>query len=413
MKKGSTAFQIFTNQKVIYIGLISYSLYLWHWGILAISRWTFGIYWWTIPIQIILILALSIFSHKFIETPFRENKISIKTLTKFVLIVIFSVSSIILTLEKYLYSFLYLGNSGDIYKRNIVKTGINNKHCDFRGERIFKADYYPKECNFGKKDFDKNDNSERKQNLYFLGSSHAGTLAALIGEISKKTNSNIFSLYVGGTFFPALEYNLFPTKEFREFPQKYNISQENIEKFVNSNSNKGDLVVVVNHLELFGKAPSPIPMDNDEMSKKYFVNLNQFTKKMEQRGINVILFGPMPYFVDLVKAGVVDTSNCSKEWFRSNLKNCFFSESRLALLRSNEKLNYLSKDWDIKNSNGFLFEPFKHLCKSNQDTCRNDLEGNIFMFDQDHLNTYGGKILNNPFFEFLLLNNLLKTNLQY
>ena len=34
------------------------------------------------------------------------------------------------------------------------------------------------------------------------------------------------------------------------------------------------------------------------------------------------------------------------------------------------------------------------------------------MFDQDHLNTYGGKILNYPFFEFLLLNNLLKTNPQ-
>ena len=133
---------------------------------------------------------------------------------------------------------------------------------------------------------------------------------------------------------------------------------------------------------------------------------------MEEKGINIVLFGPMPYFADLVKAGVADTSKCSKEWFRSNLQNCFFSESRLALLKSNEKLNYLSKDWEIENSNAFLFEPFKHLCKSNQDTCRNDLEGNIFMFDQDHLNTYGGKILSNPFFEFLLLNNLLKTNVQ-
>ena len=30
LKKGCTAFQLFTTQKVVYIGLISYSLYLWH-----------------------------------------------------------------------------------------------------------------------------------------------------------------------------------------------------------------------------------------------------------------------------------------------------------------------------------------------------------------------------------------------
>ena len=40
LKKRTTAYKIFTNPKVVYIGLISYSLYLWHWGVLSISRWT-------------------------------------------------------------------------------------------------------------------------------------------------------------------------------------------------------------------------------------------------------------------------------------------------------------------------------------------------------------------------------------
>ena len=49
LKKQTIAFTFFTHPRVVYIGLISYSLYLWHWGILAISHWTIGVHWWSLP----------------------------------------------------------------------------------------------------------------------------------------------------------------------------------------------------------------------------------------------------------------------------------------------------------------------------------------------------------------------------
>ena len=65
-----------TNNLILKIGLMSYSLYLWHWGVLSISRWTVGVNWWTTPIQIFLIFSLSIFSYYIIEKPLRNIKLS-------------------------------------------------------------------------------------------------------------------------------------------------------------------------------------------------------------------------------------------------------------------------------------------------------------------------------------------------
>jgi len=71
LKKGTAAYKIFTNSNVVYIGMISYSLYLWHWGLLSISRWTIGIHWWSVPFQVALMLCMAVASYRWIETPLR------------------------------------------------------------------------------------------------------------------------------------------------------------------------------------------------------------------------------------------------------------------------------------------------------------------------------------------------------
>ena len=46
--KDDYIYKLLTNSQLKILGLISYSLYLWHWGILSLSRWTIGITLWTI-----------------------------------------------------------------------------------------------------------------------------------------------------------------------------------------------------------------------------------------------------------------------------------------------------------------------------------------------------------------------------
>ena len=72
LKNGTTAYNLFTLDNVVYIGLISYSLYLWHWAVLSISRWTIGIHWWSTPFQIAVMFGLAVSSYQWIETPFRK-----------------------------------------------------------------------------------------------------------------------------------------------------------------------------------------------------------------------------------------------------------------------------------------------------------------------------------------------------
>ena len=68
----TTTYHLFTHPKATYIGRLSYSLYLWHWSVLSISRWTIGIHWWTIPFQTLLIILLAAVSYHYIETPLRH-----------------------------------------------------------------------------------------------------------------------------------------------------------------------------------------------------------------------------------------------------------------------------------------------------------------------------------------------------
>ena len=160
-------YKLFSNGILRYIGLISYSLYLWHWGILALSRQSVGIFWWTIPFQIVLIFLLSYFSYKYIERPFIEKNWSIK---KIIISTSIALSSTILML-------LAIGSN-----RKFIYAG---KFPFESFEPIGNANNYQTDDNL---------NSYRKNTdgnaIYIFGDSHAYNLFPSLKKISKKYNFN-------------------------------------------------------------------------------------------------------------------------------------------------------------------------------------------------------------------------------
>jgi len=79
-RKGSIG-QVVDNRLMVYIGKISYSLYLWHWPVFVLFRWTVGLQGWVAPICALILTALiSALSFHFVEKPIRQNR-SITTRT--------------------------------------------------------------------------------------------------------------------------------------------------------------------------------------------------------------------------------------------------------------------------------------------------------------------------------------------
>jgi peptidoglycan/LPS O-acetylase OafA/YrhL len=68
--------RVLTFKPVVFIGLISYSLYLWHWPLLVFSKYPFNHQGWKFRIAMLAAsFMFAILSWKYVETPFRKRRV--------------------------------------------------------------------------------------------------------------------------------------------------------------------------------------------------------------------------------------------------------------------------------------------------------------------------------------------------
>ena len=69
------AIRLLASRPMRYVGLLSYSLYLWHWPVIVLMRWTTGIdAGWQKACALVVAVALAVFSYHCIETPLRRGR---------------------------------------------------------------------------------------------------------------------------------------------------------------------------------------------------------------------------------------------------------------------------------------------------------------------------------------------------
>ena len=383
LKRQTAAFRILTNAKVVYIGLISYSLYLWHWGVLSISRWTIGIHWWSVPFQVALMLGIAVASYRWIEIPLRTgNWFGRRWRTLLVGGgVLVMVSGLVVTLARPLEHHLFLGKIA----RPKSPPYLNGGQCL---EKISQNT----DCYFIY--------NRGSRTLWVIGDSHASVLSMAAEEVAK-TNTMHLRLYTaGGTPFPPVGHY----KKSNKLQDLQSLEDfKLIEKKLHKQLAAGDVILLSMRLPYhFGGTyyeypPSDFMFPRQDGShgsqNDYFADwlssVSNLATVAQARGASVIIQTPTP---EWERENTLQCSIANKQWF--NLlqeRNCqidskFFKDQKTGLYKHLfQKITKESKS----HQNIYLLDTFSIVCPGR--VCIFHDNSIDFYFDANHLSSQWAK----------------------
>jgi len=399
-----------TLKPIVKIGLISYSLYLWHQPIITLSKWTVGQHFWLVPIQLTLIYAIANFSYKWIEQPiiYADSLKSTKKTFIFVIgsavlamSIIFSLWRPLLT-ELPLHSYLFLGND--------TKEQLADDPIDFYDSKSSK---YAKNCHTSDRSIDALNgswtldedfitnclNGEQKNLIAFVGDSHTLSMFPIAIDVSNSKKATTFILSRDGCAYPSQG----PTSRAGCNEIMANTSKFLIEKMQLNSS--PDAIVTTSHLlshftvegahsGQFGNGNTPDSVRTN--SRRYIQALAELASQLRLNGDYLVVTAPLPYFPGL------ETELCDDQWFRPNSLKSFtcFGTSKIELLRQREEIMSQLTELSAQNENVIIFDAFNLLCPDSE-VCRPKLKAEFTYSDADHLSEVGARTLIAPLIETL------------
>lgn len=254
--------KILSFRLFIYIGLISYPLYLWHWVLIAF--WNYfnpntdcsimnGIYLFIISI------VLSILSYLFIEIPIRTKQMNIIYLFVFLQII-----PIIMTF--YYRQYIMSNNGLTVYTRNI--SYFKKDTTDYDSRKVNKA------------------------SITIYGDSHAAQYVPFWNEIAKKNNFN-FSTVWTPLCYPLLDDETHAASNLNLSGNKQDCKRQ-IENFTSSLQNY-HIVILSGRWGLYLDDPKNNNHgSSSKMKIDFAVSFARTLKILHDKGIGVIIMGDTP-----------------------------------------------------------------------------------------------------------------------
>lgn len=344
LRDGSYISNLFKRKEILFIGKRSYSLYLWHWGVLSLSKWTIGISLWTIPFQILLIFLLSIISYSYIEHPLRNKQFKnggiqlIKYFAFPFLLLLILILNMDLFFTKYLHKlrinltrdkniFVNEINPDKIFPNidEIKNTSVNNINC--KSPYVMQKAF--KECI--------TTNKEAKNLIAMFGDSMNGSLFKLGESFYKTGEFNIMNIYYEAQIFPTIKYSskeddsILVVNKSELFGQKkyfqYAIQVLEEQRYLNK------IILITNDFNFYfhGRRTNRINLvfydqENNIITSKdaliiWLDKLKNFVDKMKSKNIKVVVMGSMPSYPE------ASTYNCFyksllSDYFPININDC-------------------------------------------------------------------------------------------
>ena len=361
--------QLFNNAIAVYLGKISYSLYLWHWPIYSLMRWTIGLE--TIGQQLLaltLTMLFSMTSYHLIEKGIQRSasKLSISSLSK----VLGGLTVIVLTFQ---------GTSSLFDHRHRLSLS------DTKDSYTWYA--YDHEV--------KNINEEAGQifgtrQMFVIGDSHAYAYSTMLNEASKRLGVSVYNYALGRC---ALGIMLLPINTRAGCEG----TSERMMDIVEKKAKPGDIVFfaslrtyrLIDQWALFDPQSTLNKSKNASTIKDIFYGKEETSiliERLNKMGVNVLIDLPKPVFN-------APPFRCS-DWFNQDNPICkrgFYVEKSFLVDMMTPVVDSL-KELNQKHDNLILWDNFSILCPDKKCSAF-DAQGKPLFFDGDHLSGHGNRVL--------------------
>lgn len=369
---------ILCSRPFLFFGALSYSLYLWHWPILVLGKYTIGSSLAASIVLLITVLLLSVFSYYYIEKPLRYSQALEGRLKPLFLVLFFVLPAAYLVIREV---------------PDIPASRVN--FASFLGVEKVQSWAGSVPCHGANKDAQDNDfvieclrperSIEHPRAIFLLGDSHAAQLTFMLNKA------------MAGYPF---EVRFAHSAHDRDFPRGFlsGINNALTLDYVLEHSREGDVVAISVHRgRLNADRDKHISLsqnvaDNDR-SRGYLSGLSSYVQRFSQQGVAVVLIKDTPLM------SVVATS----EACRLQLK--LFDESVCRVNREQDLHTRKRQDrvYDrlaSEYSNVYVWDPAQFMYSEAEYVDVIDEAGEYVMMDAHHITRYQSEKLAKHFSHF-------------
>lgn len=380
------AYRALAFRPVVFIGKISYSLYLWHWSMLVLGRWTIGD---TLAASLLL-LALTVLaalgSYFFVEKPLRYADWARSPRATLVTGLCVVIPLFVAVLQVPLLALSTNNNLPGLFGVT-PPPAWPNLACHGRAA-LAKLPNPFETCLSAQR------TAEKPNLLFVLGDSHAAELTFMAAAAVKELPFTVRFINV---------------EDARDFPAGFNEGgrESKVLDYLSDRLNPGDVIAVAFHRGYFNKRRDKhVPLNaavRANAKAEAFVNgFRPYIAQWEKRGVKAVLIHDTP----LMNA-VATSSACFLQIKLFGHSICRVSaaqdlHTRAAQDRAFENLAASSR-------NVVLWDPLPHIYRGNPTLDVVDGEGNYIMLDWNHITEYQSVLLA-PVFQAFLKERVLRAD---
>lgn len=354
---------------VVYIGRISYSLYLWHWPIIALGPIVLATAWRSSAVYVVAMAIAAVISFHWVEKPLRYRAWTTRrgldiglglacnlVLAAALLFAMFGTgtNSGSATAALHPPSYLPVIPSG---KSHVLTCALDGGSRTYRPDTVSNCTV-PPQADSG------------MPTIWTMGDSHSGHLQGMLYELHERLGVGVHLVETPGWSYP------FPAG--KEFAPRKQVFDE-----ISAEFKPGDIVLVSRIFLTRTRPYSVLEL------RPWLYNATRLAEDLARQGLHLVITGPPPlyHYDDIRECSMDEKESCRVE--RDELEPLI--DQVMALLT----------ELETSNSNVAIFNIFDSVCPASDEYCYPN-DGNSFLYrDKDHFNSLGSKLLAEPFVDML------------